>query len=158
MKKTPSRLIAALSLLTLLTTSCQTPLDKVIFTQLEPPVTASIALDYAGLVTLIESEATFLLTITNSRCTCTTEFMPHYDRFISEQNIAGYTLEYTEVLYEPVKYGLPVVDSNSPILTIYQTGLLKYDLAYKIGDSKFNLPFTNYDALAQYLLDRIDVS
>jgi hypothetical protein len=158
MKKLTKLLKVIWPLLALISGACQQSFDKVPFSHQNPPISASLALDYEGFVVLVEQQATFLLTITNSRCTCTSEFMPLYDNFIEANNIAGYTLEYTEVLYEPVKHGLPVIDSNSPILTIYQDGNLKYSLTYKIGDANFNRPFTDYDALSQYLEARIDVS
>jgi len=150
---------AALPLVTLLTLACSGPLEKVSFTHPSEDVTVSVSLSsYDAFVTLIETEATFILTITNARCSCTADFMPHYDRFLSEYNIVGYTLEYTFVLYETEKYGLPVVDANSPILTIYDAGVIKYSRSYKIGDANFNRTFTDYQALVQYLEARIDVS
>lgn len=145
--------------LALMVTACNATLEKVVLNPAIEPVTNSTSLNsFVSFTQLIEGQSSFILTITNSRCTCTAEFMPHYDRFLSERNLTGYTLEYTMVLYEPQKYELPVTDANSPILTIYESGALKYFKAYKTGDSKHNLTFTDYDALVTYLEARIDVS
>jgi hypothetical protein len=138
---------------------CRSPLEKVSIAASATPITTATDLEnYDEFASLVSAHGSFILTVTNKTCTCTTEFLPYYDQYLSENNIPGYTLEYALVLYENEKYGLPVVDSNSPILTIYDAGTIKYAYSYQTGDGNHNRVFTSYDVLSSYLGDRIDVS
>ena len=144
--------------LSLLLFSCNEPMEQVVFTRFETPVESiEILTSFDAFETLIDQEKTFLLTVTNNTCTCTSDFMPLYEQYLIGNDIVGYAIEYHYVLYEPEKHGLPVFDANSPILTIFDAGVMKYYRSYKIGDGTYNKTFTDYDSLSQYLEDRIDV-
>lgn len=133
-------------------------LDQVVFTASSTPINTSTQLvSYSEFETMVANTESFILTITNQTCACTVEFIPLFNQYLTTMNIPGYTLEYTQVLYQQNKHGLPVTDANSPILTVFDHGILKYSRAYKVGDANYNRTFTNYDELARYLGDRIDV-
>ncbi len=163
MKKTyrTSRSWLTIGLLALLPvfSSCGASLEPVMIQPSPTPVVAATDLaDFGQFADLVADERSFVLTITNPTCTCTSEFLPHFDRYLSENDIPGYTLRYSLVLYETEKHGLPVVDSNSPILVIYAEGSLKYAYSYETGNSKHNRIFTIYDDLLAYLSARIQIA
>ncbi|MFA5235779.1 MAG: hypothetical protein WC399_02885 [Bacilli bacterium] len=134
------------------------PLERVAIHASDTPVVAAVDLStFAQFATLVTAEESFVVTVTDPTCTCTTEFMPHYQQYLTTNNIPGYTLRYSLVLYESEKYGLPVVDSTSPILVIYETGSLKYVYTYESGKRQHNRVFTSYDDLARYLDDRLEI-
>ncbi len=139
--------------------SCGASLEPVIIEASLTPVAAATDLaNFDQFTDLVADSGSFVLTITNPTCTCTTEFLPHFDRYLSENDIPGYTLRYSLVLYETEKHGLPVVDSNSPILVIYADGSLRYAYSHETGNSKHNRVFTVYDDLLAYLSARIQIA
>ena len=139
--------------------SCGPSLRQVPFMPQGTAVEGSIRLDsFADFEALIMEADTFLLTITNMTCSCTHDFLPHYNRYLQEKDIVGYDMEYSQVLHQTDKKGLPVTDANSPILAIFEAGLLVYSYAYETGDAKHNVVLNSYEGLVDYLEDRIDVA
>jgi len=161
MKHTPkNNLTTILSgiVFTVALSSCG-PLEKVTLTKETDPVDGHLILEsYASLTMMVAQQRNFILVITNSSCLCTIEFLPIFDTYLSEQDIAGYTLEYTNVLYQSEKFGLAVDDGNSPIIGIFGEGQLKHQIEYVVGDERHNRVFTSYEYLSDYLGDRIDVA
>lgn len=111
--------------------------------------------EYSAFSALVESESTFIIVITNLSCSCTTTFLPILRQYISEHQILVYTLELEDIKYQSEFYGLPITTGETPILGIYQDGLLKHYKSYVTGNATKNKPFTNLDAFAEWMEARI---
>ncbi|MCX5775362.1 MAG: hypothetical protein NTV44_03240 [Firmicutes bacterium] len=119
-------------------------------------LTTYVALsEYSSFSALVEAEANFVIVITNSSCSCTTDFYPILNQYISEEGVKIYTLEESLIKYETEHYGLPIATADSPIIAIYEGGVLAYYKSYITGNATKNKAFTDYAAFKVWFEDRV---
>jgi|GEM_PF-1607486 len=148
----------ALALTSLMLLGCA-ELEPVVITQSLSLVNGHTVLNsHEALGSLVADGKSFVIAVTNMTCTCTLDFLPLYDDFLSEVQIVGYTIEYSFLQYEEQKFDLSVEDANTPILAIFDTGLLKYQIEYIVGNASHNRVFTVYEELNAYLGARINAA
>lgn len=147
-----SALLAVISL-----ASCGTSTDRVFM--LDEANRSSITLtSYAELEVLVTGDSTFLIVIGNESCSCTTVFMPFVEDFVEAFGVPFYYLEYTKLLNQEEKFGLPVVVPNIPVLGIFDAGELHAYRAYNVNNSSQNSMFESYEGLTTYLADYVTIS
>ncbi len=157
MKALKTTLTSALIAGTLLLTGCQsTTDDRVQILEGYSNITTYESLEeYSAFSTLVESESTFIIVITNTSCSCTTTFLPILRDYVSENQLRVYTLELDLIKYQSDFFGLPITTGETPILGIYQDGNLKHYKSYITGNATKNKPFTDADAFATWMEERI---
>ncbi len=154
LKKTFAKTLVAA---TLMLTGCSTPTDNRVnlITGYSNLDSYQVLTEYSAFSTLVESESTFVIVITNMSCSCTTTFLPILRQFISENHVLVYTLELDAIRYQSEFYGLPITTGETPILGIYEDGALAHYKSYITGNATKNKPFTNYEAFVAWMEERV---
>ena len=111
--------------------------------------------EYAQLQALVDQEETFILMIGNATCGCTVEFLPVMRDWIDQFNVPTYYLEYTLLSYQTDKFDIPLVNTNVPIITIFDSGELAYSRTYHLSKSSENALFYDLALLTAWFEDRI---
>ncbi|MHB9098486.1 MAG: hypothetical protein ACYC5X_11780 [Syntrophales bacterium] len=111
--------------------------------------------NYSKFSALVEAEETFVIIITNMSRSSTTVFLPILNQYIQEEGIKVYLLESTLIYPKAEHYGLPIRTADTPIIGIYENGVLAYHKAYVTGEAEQNKPFTSFDAFKAWLEDKI---
>ena len=110
---------------------------------------------YSAFSALVEAKENFVIVITNMSYSSTTDFLPILNQYIQEEGIKVYMLESTLIYSEAEHYGLPIRTADTPIIGIYENGVLAYHKAYVTGEAEQNKPFTNFDAFKAWFEDKI---
>lgn len=111
--------------------------------------------NYSEFSALVEAKENFVIVITNMSRSSTTDFLPILNQYIQEEGIKVYMLESTLIYPEAEHYGLPIRTADTPIIGIYENGVLVYHKAYVTGEAEQNKPFTNFDAFKAWFEDKI---
>jgi len=111
--------------------------------------------EYSSFSALVEAESNFVIVITNSGCSCTTDFYPILNQYISEEGVMIYTLEDSLIKYETEHYGLPISTADTPIIGIYKDGTLAFYKSYVTGNATKNKPFTDFAAFKAWFEERV---
>jgi hypothetical protein len=110
---------------------------------------------YGELEVLINQDTTFILVVGNATCGCTVEFLPVFRQWVESTKIVTYYLEFTQLLDQPQKFGIPLVTNNVPILSIFDTGVLAFSKAYNPNRTSDNQLFYSLSLLTEWLESRI---
>lgn len=111
--------------------------------------------DYSEFSALVEARENFVIVITDTSSKRTTDYFPILNQYIQEEGIEVYTLENTLIPSEGEHYGLPIRTADTPIIGIYEDGVLAHYKAFITGEADLNKPFTNFAAFKTWLEDRI---
>ena len=111
--------------------------------------------EYSQLQALVDQEETFIIMIGNAGCGCTVEFLPVMREWIELHRVPTYYLEYTLLAFQTDKFDIPLVNTNVPILAIFDTGELAFSRTYHLSKSSENALFYDLDLLSAWFSERI---
>ncbi len=110
---------------------------------------------YASLRSKVDAQDTFVLVIGNQSCTCTSDFLPLLSTWMIDTKLPVHYLEFSLLLNQTEQFGIPLLTGNTPLLTIFDQGELKFDASYTTRDTNLKKIFLELPALVTWFEQRI---